>query len=159
MGMAFLIRKYQPNDFNLLFHFVHRCIDEVYPAYYPLEAVSFFHEHHSKSAMMEKLPDSHTLLGFEYGQLVATGTLYHNEIQRMFVEPARQRTGYGSGILRDLEKQAAITGCTSVTLSSSLPSYFFYINNGYKMDDYCILTVKESRLCYFSMSKIINPDH
>jgi hypothetical protein len=54
------IIEYTGNYFEEVYNIVHNTIETIYPKYYPRKAVDFFHCHHSKENMMEKLPDEYT---------------------------------------------------------------------------------------------------
>jgi len=75
------IKAYNNQHFNDIFNVIHKTIEEIYPKYYPKEAVDFFHNHHSKENMEKQLPDEYTLVIFENDVITGTGTLIVNEIK------------------------------------------------------------------------------
>jgi ribosomal protein S18 acetylase RimI-like enzyme len=79
------------------------------------------------------------LVGSEAGKIVAMGALKYladdvAEVKRMRVHPAYQRRGYGSAILKELEKRAVSLGYRMLRLDTTVRqtgAQRFYEKHGY----------------------------
>jgi GNAT superfamily N-acetyltransferase len=150
------IIEYEEGYFEEIYSVVHNTIEEIYPKYYPRNAVDFFHKHHSQKNMLEKLPNEFTKIIIENGTAIETGSVKRNEIGRFFILPEYQNKGYGKILLKELENKIIKNNYKEITLSSSLGAVFFYRNCGYKYYDYKIIQVEDGEnLCYLEMVKEI----
>ena len=150
------IFEYKENYFEDIFNVVHDTIEEIYPKYYPRKAVDFFHKHHSKENMLEKLSNEFTKIVIEDKKIIGTGSVKDNDIGRFFILPDFQNKGYGKILLKELENNIIQNKYRIITLASSLGAVFFYKNCGYKYYDYKIIPVEENEnLCYLEMIKEI----
>ncbi|MDR2150233.1 MAG: GNAT family N-acetyltransferase [Spirochaetaceae bacterium] len=151
------IIDYKNEYFIDVFDVVHKTIGEIYPKYYPAQAVEFFHNHHSLENMRKKLPNEYTKIILEDGKIIGTGSVDKNEINRFFVLPNFQNKGYGKIILKELENTIKKNNYKKITLASSLGAVFFYRKCGYEYYDYKIISVEEGQyLCYLEMEKEID---
>jgi GNAT superfamily N-acetyltransferase len=151
------IIEYKENYFEDVFNVVHDTIERIYPKYYPRKAVDFFHNHHSKENMLEKLPNEYTRIIIENGKITGTGSAKENEIGRFFILPEYQNKSYGKLLLKELETEIIRNNYKYITLSSSLGAVFFYKSCGYKYHEYKIISVENNEnLCYLEMKKEIN---
>jgi len=150
------IRDYTETYFNDVFFVVHTTIEEIYPRYYPRKAVDFFHNHHSRENMLEKLPKEYTKIIIENGKIIGTGSANKNDIGRFFILPEYQNKGYGKLLLKELEAEIIKKGNKTITLASSLGAVFFYQKCGFKYHDYKTIKVENNEnLCYLEMVKEI----
>jgi GNAT superfamily N-acetyltransferase len=154
------IKEYAEANFDDMYRIVHKTIEEIYPKYYPRIAVVFFHSHHSKENMIEKLPKEITLLLFEGNKTAGTASLFHNEIGRFFVLPEYQGKGYGRILLQELEKKVDSNKYDEIILDSSLGAVSFYQKNKYTFRNYKTINLSGGgHLCYLEMAKNIqNPN-
>jgi GNAT superfamily N-acetyltransferase len=154
------IIDYTDNCFEEIYNVVHNTIEKIYPKYYPRKAVDFFHKHHSKENMLEKLPNEFTKIILENGIIIGTGSVKDNEIGRFFILSDYQNKGYGKILLKELENKIIENKYEEITLASSLGAVFFYKSCGYKYYDYRIIPVEEGEnLCYLEMIKEINKNN
>ena len=150
------IIEYKENYFEEIYNVVHNTIEKIYPKYYPRKAVDFFHTHHSKENMLEKLQYEFTKIIIKGKIIIGTGSVKDNEIGRFFILPEYQNKGYGKILLKELEDKIIQNNYESITLASSLGAVFFYKNCGYKYNDYKIIPVEDGEnLCYLEMIKEI----
>jgi GNAT superfamily N-acetyltransferase len=150
------ILEYKENYFEEIFDVVHDTIEKIYPKYYPKKAVDFFHKHHSKENMFEKLSNEFTIIITEDKKIIGTGSVKDNEIGRFFILPNFQNKGYGKILLNELENNIIQNKYRAITLASSLGAVFFYKSCGYKYYDYKIIPVEDNEnLCYLEMIKEI----
>jgi GNAT superfamily N-acetyltransferase len=148
------IKEYTEANFDDVYRIVHKTIEEIYPKYYPRSAVDFFHSHHSKENMIEKLPKEITLLLFDGNKTAGTASLFHNEISRFFVLPAYQGKGYGRVLLQELEKKVDNGKYDEILLDSSLGAVSFYQKNKYTFRNYKTIDLPGGgHLCYLEMAK------
>jgi len=150
------IKNYSEVFFEDVFDVVHRTIEEVYPKYYPRSAVDFFHNHHSRENMKEKLPNEFTMVIMDNNKILGTGSLYKNDIGRFFILPEYQGKGYGKLLLKELEKNIEKDKYDNFILASSLGAVKFYLKNNYVYNDYKIIDLPDGNyLCYLEMIKNI----
>ena len=150
------IFEYTEDYFEEIYNLVHTTIEKIYPKYYPRKAVDFFHKHHSKENMLEKLPNEYTKIIMENKIIIGTGAVKDNNIGRFFILPEYQNKGYGKKLLKELEDRIIQNNYEKITLASSLGAVFFYRSCGYKYNDYKIIPVEDDeKLCYLEMIKEI----
>ena len=151
------IKAYNYQYFDIIYEVIHKTIEEIYPKYYPREAVDFFHNHHSKENMEKQLPDEYTLVIFENDIITGTGTLAGNEIKRFFILPEYQGKGYGKILLEELEKNIDCKKYDKLILDASLGAVKFYERNGYVYKQYQTIDLPDTHfLCYLEMEKIMS---
>lgn len=146
------------NDLSTIYKIVQSAIDEVYALYYPADVVQFFKNYHSLEHIKEALISENIFLLEVNKIIVGTGSLFKNELKRMFVLPEHQKKGYGKKILTYLETTARDNGYDKVHLDASLPAFEMYQKMGYTTHHYHqILTENQEVLCYYEMNKNIQP--
>ena len=154
--MNIKIKDYSEKYFENFFSVVHQTIEEIYPKYYPKSAVDFFHEHHSKENMQRLLPDECVLLLMENNKIIGTAACFENEIKRFFILPKHQGKGYGTLLLKELEKRVDKSKYDMLILDSSLSAVKFYQGNKYVCKDYKVIRLPdENYLFYLEMTKSI----
>lgn len=151
------IYEAKADDFETIVNIVHTTINTIYPMYYPDDVVKYFLNHHSKENIKKAMNNEKIMLVNDgSGSVVGTGTLYNNEIKRMFILPQYQGNSYGTQLLEKLEQLAIDNGHETVVLSASLPAYGLYKNRGYVPIKYNkIITEKGQVLCYNEMQKTL----
>lgn len=102
------ITKATINDFETIKHIVHTTINEIYPKYYPCGAVDFFLKHHSDENIKKSILNDNVFLLFKNNDIVGTGTINGNEIDRLFILPEFQGKGLGTEALDYFENLKAI---------------------------------------------------
>ncbi len=155
--MDIRIAAYREKYFKEVFDVVHSTIEDVYPLYYPREAVDFFHGHHSFENMRKDIPAGKTIILIKNGKIVSTGSVVKNEIKRFFVLPVEQSLGFGKTMLIELEKIVSGNGYSEAILDASLSSFNFYRHFSFELINYKIDTLPGgSKLCYFEMRKLLD---
>lgn len=151
------IYEAKAEDFETIVKIVHTTINTIYPMYYPDDVVKYFLNHHSNENIKKAMNNEKIMLVNDgSGNVVGTGTLYNNEIKRMFILPQYQGKSYGAQLLEKLEQLAIDDGHETVVLSASLPAYGLYIDRGYIPIKYNkIITEKGQALCYNEMKKTL----
>ncbi|KOA19209.1 acetyltransferase (GNAT) family protein [Clostridium homopropionicum DSM 5847] len=143
-------------DFNTVHEIVHTTITKIYPLYYPIDVVQFFLNHHSIDNIKNALAVEYILLIELQGRIIGTGSIFKNEIKRMFILPEFQGRGYGSVLLKELEHNAENEGYDTIILDASLPGYSLYEKRGYTSVKYNkVVTPKGHVLCYNQMLKAV----
>ena len=129
-------------------------ISEIYPHYYPKEAVDFFLVHHSEDNITEDIERNRVFLCLDGSRnTVGTITIKKNEICRLFVLPSCQGIGYGTEML-DFAEQAIFAQYSKVVLDASLPAKKIYLKRGYKDIEFNSIAVgNQEFLCYDVMEK------
>lgn len=110
---------------------VQKTVAEIYPKYYPREAVDFFKQLHGCQHIVKDIQKGRVYALEDDGEIVGTGSYEKQHITRVYVLPEHQGNGYGGYILRELEKE--ISGKYSrIVLDASLPACRFYESKGYR---------------------------
>lgn len=124
-------RKAAPEDLRTVTDIVQRTMAEVYPKYYPKEAVDFFRQIHCRENIAGDIEEGRVGVLEVGGAIVGTGSRDGQHITRVYVLPEYQGNGYGGYILGELEKE--ISGKYSrIVLDASLPACRFYESRGYR---------------------------
>lgn len=81
----------------------------------------------------------HLMVRGDNGRALAVGRLHLNssveaQVRFMAVDPAWQGHGFGSAILRELERRARVAGATSVVLNARETAQRFYEHHGYLIE-------------------------
>lgn len=148
------------NDAKAIQNIVHTTISHTYSKYYPSGVVKFFLEYHSQENIIKDIKSGEVLLIEQDGELVATGSLYKNEIKRVFVLPDYQGLGCGGLIMDELERLIVKNCYDEAILQASLPAYGIYLNRGYKSIGYEQLKVFNDEILFFHVMRraLIDPE-
>ncbi len=125
-------------DMNMvsdIYELVHITIKEIYKKYYSDEAVGSFLRLHSKEKISSDILKGKTYVAVHGHDVVGTGTLDGDHIERLFVLPQFQGQGIGT-LLMDLLEAEIIKDHGAVWLDSSLPAGKFYHDRGYITKEY-----------------------
>lgn len=145
------------SDFDDVFRITQSTINEIYPHYYPLGAVSFFSSHHNRLAIEQDIESGRVWILRENAG-IGTVTIKENEIARLFVLPEYQGKRYGSKLM-DFAENIIFHKYQTIVLDASFPAQEMYIKRGYKaLGFYKILCENGDYLCYSEMifQKIIS---
>ncbi len=152
-GTYMTLTKAGTEHFDIVKNIVRTTIESIYPNYYPSGAVDFFLQHHSDNNIKEAIKRNSVFLLDENKIFVGTGSIYGNEINRLFVLPQYQRKGYGTIIMDELEKKI-FEKYSEAILDASFPAYDMYINRGYLPVKYHKIETENGHfLCYHVMKK------
>jgi lactoylglutathione lyase len=153
MGDIMNIIKAESRDCKFVYDIVQNTIEAIYPYYYPKEVVNFFSDYHNEVNIRNDIEKGNVYLLSENGRFAATGSLDGRIIGRLYVLPEYQGKGYGSSIMKQLECIASRNYSTSM-IEASLPSYDYYLKQGYHPTSYHKYPVDNNRvLCYYEMEK------
>lgn len=142
------IKKAKIEDLELINNIVHSTINEIYPKYYNLEVVNFFNQlHNSENISKDILNENVYIFGFNELSF-GTVTLIDNYVKRLFIIPEFQGNGYGSGIMEFLEEIVA-KDYDEIILDSSLPSFKFYINRNYRLNEAHTIEVENGKILFY----------
>lgn len=117
-------------DAGQIFELVQTTVRKIYPQYYLPEIVDMFCEYHNIQKINEDIQAGRTYKLVQDKQIIATGTIDENHINRVYVLPEYQRNGYGSFIMCELEKMIA-KKYDLATIDASLPACRLYEKLGY----------------------------
>jgi len=120
-------------------------IDASYSGVYPVRAVEYFKEYHSKDKILERSQAGIIVIIEKAGSIVATGSLVGNEILGVFVRTESQGLGYGKRIMSELESRAKAQGLPEIILNVSLLSRRFYEKLEYEILPECSYDVGEGQ--------------
>lgn len=124
-------KQAERKDLQIVYDIVQEAIATVYPKYYPKEVVAFFHELHSMENIEKDMIGKRVGVLLDHDEVVGTGCYEHDHITRVYVRPDEQKKGYGSYIIKQLEKMISQT-YPSVGLDASLPACHLYEQRGYQ---------------------------
>ena len=145
------ITKATIKDFETIKHIVHTTINAIYPKYYPCGAVDFFLKHHNDENIKKSILNDDVFLLIKNNDIVGTGTINGNEIDRLFILPEFQGKGLGTEALDYFENEI-FKSHSEVTLSASFPAFNMYQKRGYVPFEYNkLLTDNGDYLCFFNM--------
>ncbi|MDE6432660.1 MAG: GNAT family N-acetyltransferase [Lachnospiraceae bacterium] len=117
-------------DLQAVYDVVQHTIKTIYPKYYPAEVVDFFCELHSKDAILKDIENGYVSVLKIDGKIVATGCFVENHITRVYVMPEHQKKGYGTFIVKNIEKQIS-DKYDKANLDASLPAAALYEKLGF----------------------------
>jgi GNAT superfamily N-acetyltransferase len=98
---------------------------------YAPEVIRNLHELYSAEHLRELMRERDMFVLIEEDQVVATAGLERDTVCAVFVEPARQRGGFGAMLMRHLEALARSRGITVLTVPASITAEGFYGRLGY----------------------------
>ncbi|MER8461988.1 GNAT family N-acetyltransferase [Mesorhizobium sp. M1396] len=127
------IRSSEIDDLPALSRLIFRTVETSYSGVYPPRAIAFLKQFHSEEKVLQRIETGVTLVAEQGSQLIATASLDGQEITAVFVDPDRQRLGFGQLLMQDLEERARKNGLRETILSVSLPSKKFYERLGYQI--------------------------
>lgn len=137
---------------------VNNTIKEVYPHYYPIGAVQFFLNHHSLQKIRSAIKIENVYYFMLNEKIIGTGSIFGNEICRLFILPKYQGKGYGSKMMDLLEKKI-FEKETLIHIDASFPAEAMYLKRGYTILSYeTIKTENGDFLCYHTMEKKRNQE-
>lgn len=142
------------DNVNIIKNIAQTTIKEIYSRYYPVEIVDFFIRYNSFDNIVKSLRTEIIYMLKDFDTVIGIGSVYKNEIRRMFILPKYQNQGFGSELLDFLENKVFENGYTNVVLDSSLSAYLMYVKKGYatiKYDEY--VTHSGHVLCCNKMEK------
>lgn len=147
-----------PEDGALVRQIVERSVRGSYEECYGEEVIGMFLEHHSAESIREELSRDIVLLLSDHGKTVGTGCLQGGEIKQIYILPQEQGKGYGSILLRALEREAVQRGLEKVVLDASIPGRPLYQKRGYReISHEQIIGERGSVLDYWRMEKQLDP--
>lgn len=124
-------------DAQEIFDLVQKTVREIYPQYYLPEIVDMFCEYHNLQKIEEDIQTGKTYKLILDDQIIATGTIDGNHINRVYVLPEKQRKGYGSYVMEELEKEIT-KKYDKASIDASLPACRLYEKLGYQTKEHGI---------------------
>ena len=155
---AWTIRCAEAADYEAVREITRQTISAVYPKYYPAGAVAFFLAHHNDAAIKKDIAENCVfMLITNFGQAAGTVTVKYNEIDRLFVLPEYQGSGYGKALLDFAENR--VSECFSeAVLDVSWSAKGLYLKRGYQADGYHVIETENGDfLCFDTMKKHLLP--
>lgn len=143
-------------DLQSIYNIVQQTIKRIYPKYYPNGVVDFFCGLHSRDAILKDIENGHVTVLKTDGKAIATGCHVENHITRVYVLPDHQKKGYGTFIIKNMEKEIA-EKYERAYLDASLPAAALYEKLGFSTVKHETYHVKnEAVLVYEIMEKEVN---
>jgi len=126
------IRKFRASDANRVAQIIRRCLLEVNIKDYPKGVIDSMCDHFSPQNLIEiaKRRDIYVLV--HSNKILGTGNLRENNVRSVYVDPDFHRIGMGKRLMTHLENLVKKNGYETVELFSSISSFEFYKNLGYR---------------------------
>lgn len=140
-----LLRKVQ--------HVIYKTIDICYPSIYSTAVIAFFKNHHLMENIQRKAYDGFTIAAMLKNEVIATGNLFENEVNSVYVLPEYQNQGLGKAIVRLLEEEAMRQGLKHLELHATPESKNLYLRCGFQVQEERNFEVEGGLLHYFQMYK------
>ena len=148
-----MIRLAEMTDLESVLQITHDTISEIYSHYYADGVVDFFLKHHSRENVLSDIENGIVWLLEEDGCLVGTVTVKGNAVNRLFVLPQHQSSGYGSQLMDFAENKIA-EKFNYVHIDSSLAAKQMYLKYGYREKKTCRIPAdNDDILIYDEMEK------
>jgi GNAT superfamily N-acetyltransferase len=144
-------------DLQSVYVLIQDTIQISYHKVYPVEAIEFFKNYHSKETFWNDTISGYTAIAESNGEVVGTGILLGTNIRRVFVNPIHQHKGIGKLIAQELERKAVFEKLAVLDLASSLVSRQFWESLGFifQKEDY-IPVQNGKKLLFYRMSKTLS---
>lgn len=143
-----------PKQFFEVKKIVQTTVEATYPLYYPLSTISLILDEYSDQVIKDALENKETYLFYDQEKLIGTGSIFANEIKRVFVLPMHQGLGFGSEIM-DYFEDLAFQNYDSIVVDAVLPVCSLCLKRGYVLMDYQKMkTSMGDYFCYIIMQKL-----
>jgi GNAT superfamily N-acetyltransferase len=144
-------------DLERVFALIQDTIQVCYDGVYPVEAIEFFKDYHSRDNIRKNAVLGYTVVAESSGRLLGTGTLLGANVRRVFVSPTYQHEGIGKSIEQELERRATSEALPSLDLDSSLVSKQFWESAGFVLQSDSYIPVRNGKkLLYYRMAKLLD---
>jgi GNAT superfamily N-acetyltransferase len=144
-------------DLQSIYVLIQDTIQISYHKVYPVEAIEFFKNYHSKEGIWNDAISGYTAIAESNGEVVGTGILLGTNIRRVFVNPIHQHKGIGKLIVQELERKAVFEKLPVLGLASSLVSRQFWQSLSFilQKEDYIPLQ-DGKKLLFYRMAKTLS---
>ncbi len=149
-------RQFKIVDIDEIHQLISFHLNHTYSKVYSPKIVEFYKKYHSKESLLHDAQKGHILITICNNEIIGTGTILKNYINRMFVKSGFQYNGIGTVILTELEKIAIKNKCKEIKLDAIPGSVQFYQKLGYKLINKAFDMVNNEKLEYFKMKKSFN---
>lgn len=145
-------RKAEIQDTEEIMELVHNTVRKVYPRYYPEEVADFFCLYHNRERIRSDILAGKAGVLLYDGRIVGTGSYEGNHITRLYILPEFQGKGYGTRIMKLLEKQIS-GGYDGVEVDASLPACRMYEKLGYRTVRHEQLALKNNIILVYDVMR------
>ncbi|MFC2136894.1 GNAT family N-acetyltransferase [Bacteroidota bacterium] len=147
-----IIRPFKNCDLDEIYDIIEYHLVHTYSKVYSKEIIEFYKEYHSLNNILNDSKKGNALILSINNEIIGTGTILNNYINRIFIKSGYQNQGYGTAILSELEKLAVFKN-KSIKLDVIPGSEGFYIKNGYVIISQAFDKIDTQYLEYFKMGK------
>lgn len=148
------VRPLKIDDIKVIHQIIEYHLTNTYSKIYSNEIVNFYKSYHSADNIIEDSNNGYVLILLFSFEIVGTGTIRNNYINRMFVKKRFQNKGYGTVILSELEKMSD-NKKKSIRLDAIPGSELFYLKNQYTINCQAFDKIRNKYLEYFKMEKLL----
>jgi GNAT superfamily N-acetyltransferase len=114
--------------------------------------------HATPAVLGAELARYFTLVGLDGGNLVAFGALDGDEVKRVYVHPRHQGKGFGTAVMRELEREARRRGLDIVRVTAGAEAAAFYERLGYARLGAGEFVSGPARVPFLTMQKDLRSD-
>ena len=133
-----------------IYELIQRTIKEIYTKYYVEEAVDFFLTLHNEESILKDISEGKVYAAVVGDDVIGTGTLNGDHVNRVFVLPEFQGQGIGSLLMDHLEGEI-IKDHGAVWLDSSLPAGKFWNGRGYAVKKYAECELENNKVLAYAI--------
>jgi len=93
------IRPFTDSDIDALQQLIYQTIDDAYTGVYGPKAIQYFKNYHSSSQILTDARQGQTMVLDLNEAIVGTGTIWEQNIRRVFISPAFQGRSFGRMVM------------------------------------------------------------
>jgi len=150
------IRPMKQADLQSVYVLIQNTIQLSYHKVYPVEAIEFFKNYHTKESIWNDAIEGYTAIAESNSKILGMGTLLSTSIRRVFVDPLHQHKGIGKFIVQELERKAVSEKLPALDLDSSLISRQFWESLGFILQKEDFIPVRNGKkLIFYRMAKTL----
>ena len=126
------IRKFKDQDARKVSNLIRKCLLEVNSKDYSKNLIDFMYKRFTPAKLIQNSKERNVFIAVKNKKILGTASLKGNIILTVFVNPYIHGKGIGSILMDKVESLAKKNGHKTVKLPSSLTSFEFYKQRGYK---------------------------
>lgn len=154
MTQTIHIREFREEDLEAVHKLVTRVVDTCYTGVYPAGALAMYMDYHNRDNILNDARAGYCVVAERELEIVGTGALIEDWVQRVYIHPDFQKLGIGRMIYGMLEKHALDNGIPHLKLGSSVIAREFWETLGFIFEgEHIVPAPNGEKLLFFSMSK------
>lgn len=151
------IRPYDKNDEDQIEPLVRETIYSINVRDYSIEQVQVWADQAKKNRLNRPLENSYAYVAVYNKKIVGFGDIdKKGYLDRLYVHKDFQRQGIARQLLKTLEARAKELGLNEISVDVSLTAKSFFLANGYRINEACIVSINNISLSFYRMCKSIS---